>query len=327
MTTTELGGLTEWSAPAKGSFLAETGSGLGRFVRKKPLGAVCGLIVILFCIVGDLIPETINKVTSTAGAGQPVPYLADTLADHTSFVYPYQQQNLRARLQGPSSEHLLGTDSVGRDLFSRILYGARTAVVVSFGATIISVALQVLINVPAAYFGGWYDKIVYRLVDVSDSLPNLLILLVVFGIFGSGLWEMVVVIGVLFGFGGRYLRGQAYATMAQPYIDGARVIGAGNLRIMTRYVLPSLIPIILVTATGRLGFIVLIEATLSFLGYGLPPPFPSWGQMLSVEGREYMRAAPGLAIYPGIAIGLLVFSFNIWGDALRDVLDPRMRGS
>jgi peptide/nickel transport system permease protein len=354
------------------------------------------MIVITFMIIGDLVPETINKVLSTpvvlgnflsgvlislvlaaivmavcayvfsrmahppaqamqtmgsfAAAllvviavnvaftlpdigtvkpdlGTPVPYLADRLEKSTGIIYPYAKQDLRARLQGPSSKHLLGTDSIGRDILSRLLYGARTAVMVSFGAVFISSVMQILISIPAGYYGGWYDKIMYRLVDVMDSLPGLVILITVLGIFGSGLWQMIFAIGVLGGFGGRTLRGQTIYLMASPFIEAARVIGASDRRIMYRYIIPNVFPLIILYSTLRLGSVVLQEASLSFLGYGLPPPFPSWGQMLSLEGREYMRTQPGLAIYPGLAIGLLVFSFNLFGDALRDVLDPRLRGS
>jgi peptide/nickel transport system permease protein len=303
-------------------------TGLARFLRRKPLGAACGFIVLFFVIAGDLVPETANKAFAVSGlADEPVPYLADQLADQVSFIYPYDLQNLRGRLQGSSSEHILGTDQLGRDIFSRLLYGARTAVMVSFGAVFISAVLQVIISVPAGYYGGWYDKLMYRLVDVADALPSLIVLIAVLGLLGSGLWPMIFVIGVIFGFGGRALRGQTIAIKASPFMESAKVIGANDLWIMTRYILPNLMPLIILTATLRLGLIVLLEASLSFLGYGMPPPFPSWGQMLSLDGRQFMRTQPGLAIYPGIAIGVLVFSFNLFGDALRDVLDPRLRGS
>jgi peptide/nickel transport system permease protein len=256
-----------------------------------------------------------------------VPYLADVIEKSTSFIYPYAEQDLRARLEGPSSRHWLGTDSIGRDILSRLLYGSRTAVMVSFGAVLISSLMQVLISVPAGFYGGWYDKLMYRLVDIADSLPGLIVLITVLGIFGSGLWQMIFVIGILGGFGGRSLRGVTLQIMASPYIEAARVIGAGDRRIMVRYIIPNVFALVILYSTLRLGGVVLQEASLSFLGYGLPPPFPSWGQMLSLEGREYMRRQPGLAIYPGLAIGLLVFSFNLFGDALRDMLDPRLRGS
>ena len=150
----------------------------------------------------------------------------------------------------------------------------------------------------------------------------------ILGIFGTGLWPMIVVIGVIGGPpGSRIIRGQAISVMASPFVEAARSIGAGDSRIMTRYVLPNVFALVILGSTLRLGRVVLIEASLSFLGYGLPPPFPSWGNMLSIEGREFMRVQPGLAIYPGVAIGLLVFSYNLFGDALRDTLDPRLRGS
>jgi peptide/nickel transport system permease protein len=326
MAISELGGIAEiegWESPVHRPLPARLLSGLTNFARKKPLGFVCGFVVIAFMII----PATLNKGLSVAGAGQPVPYLADAIEKNTGFVYPYAKQDLRNRLQGPSSKHILGTDSIGRDIFSRLLYAARTAVMVSFGAVLISSTLQILLSVPAGYYGGLYDKLAYRLVDVVDSLPGLVILITILGIFGSGLWQMIFVIGVLGGFGGRSLRGQTIQIMASPFIEAARVIGASDRRIMARYVLPNIFALVILGATLRLGSVVLQEASLSFLGYGLPPPFPSWGQMLSLEGREYMRTQPGLAIYPGLAIGLLVFSFNLFGDALRDVLDPRLRGS
>jgi peptide/nickel transport system permease protein len=321
--------LEAWSRPAQAAAPARIGSNVWRFARKKPLGFVCGLMILLLVIVGDLVPETLNKAASVAGAEDPpVPYLADVMADNLGFVYPYDQIDVMHRLKGSSGDHLLGTDALGRDIFSRLLYGTRTAVMVAFGATLISAVLQVLINVPSGYYGGWFDKLAYRLVDVMDSLPTLVILLVVLGLSGSGLWQLIIAIGLISGLsGGRTLRGQTIQLMANPFIEGAKVVGASDRRIMMRYVIPNIMPLIILTATLRLGIIVLLEATLSFLGYGPPPPFPSWGQMLSLDGREFMRVQPGLAIYPGIAIGVLVFSFNLFGDALRDVLDPRLRGS
>jgi peptide/nickel transport system permease protein len=285
--------------------------------------------VIIFMIVGDLVPETTNKILRTAGLGSPVPYFADVLEKNTGFIYPYAKQDLRARLQNPSGDHLLGTDSIGRDILSRLLYGARTAVMVSFGAVLISESIGATLGIMSGYYGGWVDKVGFRLVDVFQALPGLVVLITILGIFGSGLWEMVFVIGVIYGLGTgtRYIRGQTIYVMANPFIESARVLGASDRRIMARYLLPNVFPLIILSATLRLGFVVLLEASLSFLGYGLPPPFPSWGQMLSLEGRQYMRTQPGLAIYPGLAIGILVFSFNLFGDALRDVLDPRLRGS
>jgi peptide/nickel transport system permease protein len=247
-----------------------------------------------------------------------------------SFVAPerYDKNNLRDRLEGASSKHLLGTDELGRDIFSRLVYGARVSIMVPFGAVLISETLAATIGIMSAYYGGWVDKGAQRLVDIFQALPGLVVLITVLGIFGSGLWQMIAVIGVLGGPpGSRIIRGQVLSIMASPYIEAGRVIGAGDRHIMMKYVLPNVMALIILGSTIRLGAVVLIEASLSFLGYGLPPPFPSWGQMLSLQGREYMRTAPGLAIYPGIAIGIVVFAYNLLGDALRDVLDPRLRGS
>jgi peptide/nickel transport system permease protein len=332
MAVNELGSIAEiegWEQPVQKPLLTRMGTGLWKFIRRKPLGAVCGFIVVFFMIIGDVVPETINKLSRTAGLGdRPVPYIADQLESQVGFIYPYAKQDLRARLQGSSSDHLLGTDAIGRDILSRLLYGARTAVMVSFGAVFIQQAVGSTIGIMSGYYGGWVDKGLYRVVDVFQALPGLVVLITILGIFGSGLWQLVIVIGFLFGpINSRVIRGQTYYVMASPFIEAAKVVGASDRRIMVRYVLPNVFALIILGATISLGIVVLLEATLSFLGYGLPPPFPSWGQMLSLEGRQYMRTQPGLAIYPGVAIGILVFSFNLFGDALRDVLDPRLRGS
>ena len=331
MAVSELGGIAEiegWTQEGQKPFLQRMLSGLWTFFKKKPLGAICGLIIVWFMIVGDLVPETVNKISSTAGFGKPVPYAADIMDDMFGFVYSYDKQDLRARLEGPSAKHFLGTDAIGRDIMSRLLYGARTAVMVSFGTVLISQVIGAAIGISSGFYGGAFDKVLYRFVDVSQALPGLVVLITILGIFGSGLWPMIFVLGVYGGpLNSRIIRGQTIYVMASPFIEAAKVVGASDTRIMLRYLLPNVFALIILSATVQLGFIVLLEATLSFLGYGLPPPFPSWGQMLSLEGRNYMRTQPGLAIYPGLAIGLLVFSFNLFGDALRDVLDPRLRGS
>jgi peptide/nickel transport system permease protein len=332
MAVSELGGIAEiegWEAPAQQPFAVRLFRTIKSFARKKPLGFACGIVVVFFFVIGDVVPETVNKITRTAGiSNYPVPYLADELTKRVPFLYPYAKQDLRARLQGSSSKHLLGTDAIGRDILSRLMYGARTAVMVSFGAVMISMTIGAAIGIISGYYGGWVDKGLYRLVDVFQALPPLVILIVILGIFGSGLWQLVFVLGAVFGpTQSRIIRGQTIYIMASPFIEASRVVGCSDRRIMLRYVLPNVFHLIVLNATFLLGLLVLVEATLSFLGYGLPPPFPSWGQMLSLEGRQYMRTQPGLAIYPGLAIGLLVFSFNLFGDALRDVLDPRLRGS
>ena len=301
---------------------------LARFARRKPLGAICGLTVLMFLIIGDLVPEMLNKVISTAGLGAPVPYVADILRDTTPFVYAYDEGILGERLQGPSSRHLLGTDSSGRDVFSRLVYGARVAVVVSFGALLISETIGATLGIVSGFYGGLVDKVGFRIVDMFQSLPALVLLITILAIYGSGLWQLVFVLGLVSGpAGSRVIRGQTLSIMSSPYVESARVIGASDRRIMLRYILPNVFHLIILQSTLRLGAFVLIEASLSFLGYGMKPPFPSWGQMLSLDGRNWMRFEPGLAVFPGLVIGLLVFSYNLFGDALRDVLDPRLRGT
>ncbi len=332
MATPEVGSLDaaeNWEAASTKHGLGGMIGGLGHFARKKPLGFVCGTIVLFFFLIGDVVPETTNKISRTIGiAESPVPYLADELTNALPFLYPFAKQNLRSRLEGASNDHLLGTDALGRDVLSRLFYGARVAVMVAFGATFIAVGLGAIIGIMSGFYMGWVDKFLMRIVDAFQALPSIVVFIVILGIFTPGLWIIIGVLGAVLGpTQSRIIRGQTLSIMATPFIEAARVVGASDRRIMMRYVLPNTFHLIILNATFLLGLMVLVEATLSFLGYGLPPPFPSWGQMLSLEGRQYMRTAPGLAIYPGIAIGILVFSFNLFGDALRDVLDPRLRGS
>src|SRR6266568_7420187 len=342
-----LGSIAEiegWGAVQDRSRPEKILSGLVNFARRKPLGFMCGIIVLFVSIIGDLVPVSANlafsgarsvinmttgvniggpKVSVQSATCKPIPCLAPHIAP-----FRYDQNHLRDRLQGHSGKYLLGTDELGRDILSRLLFGARVSVVVPFGAVLISELIGSSMGIGMAYYGGWTDKIGLQIVNVFQSLPALIVLITFFGIFGSGLWQLLLVIGCLQGpIGSRTIRGQVLSIMSTPYIESARVIGAGDRRIMLKYVLPNVFALIILGSTIRLGGVVLLEATLSFLGYGLPPPFPSWGQMLSLQGREYMRSAPGLAIYPGIAIGIIVFSYNLFGDALRDTLDPRLRGS
>ena len=281
---------------------AEPARGVWRFARRKPLGFAGAALVTLFVLTAVF-----------------APLIAP---------YDYGQQQLRRRLEGPSSEHILGTDSIGRDVFSRLVYGARVSITVGFGAVAITAVLASTIGIVSGYLGGWFDKVVQRVVDLWQALPGLIVLITILGIFGSGLVPMILAIGIV-GAGGasRIYRSTVLSMRENTYILGARSLGATDLRVLLIHILPNVAPLILVLATVGLGGVILAESSFSLLGFGLPPPAPSWGQMLSIEGREYMRRAPGLAIFPGLAIGLAVFGFNVLGDALRDVLDPRLRGS
>ncbi len=347
----------EWTRPPEKAGLSKITSGITTFARRKPLGFICALVVVTLMIVGDLVPVTINIVyhmvgkpfgggyasveaAATAGKGKPIPYVVQFIAP-----FAYDKNHLRDAKQKcnltlpgvgdtgipficPLRKYKMGTDELGRDLLSRLLYGARVSVIVPMGAVLISETIASMIGIASGYYGGWIDKIGIRIVDMFQALPGLVVLITVLGIFGTGLWQLIVVIGFLGGPpGSRIIRSQVLSVMSSPYIEAARVVGASDFRIMIRYVLPNVFALIVLSSTILLGGVVLLEASLSFLGYGLRPPFPSWGQMLSLQGREYMRSVPGLAIYPGIAIGIIVFSYNLFGDALRDTLDPRLRGS
>ena len=273
---------------------------VGRFIRSKPLGAF-GAAIILVMLV------------TAAGAQWLAPYPFDAgVAD---------------RLLPPSLAHPFGTDANGRDLLSRIIWGARISVTIGFGAVLISTVLAVVVGVTSAYFGGWVDLTVQRIVDIWISFPALVLLVSLVAILGPGLWSTMLVLGILLAPGtARVIRGSVLAMRDLPYVESARCIGAGHSRIVQHYVLPNISAAIMVLATTQLGVAVLAEATLSFLGYGVPPPFPSWGSMLSGTGRAFMLQSPWLSIWPGLAISAAVFGFNMLGDALRDVLDPRLRG-
>lgn len=273
-----------------------------RFVARKPLGAFGGAIVAVLLLVALA-----------------APWLAP---------YEYDVGSSGERLLGPSLSHPFGTDANGRDMLSRIIWGARISVTVGFGAVALSTALAVAIGVVSGYFGGWFDLLVQRLVDVWIAFPALVLLISLVAVIGPGLWSVTVILGILLAPGtSRVVRGAVIAIRHLPYIESAGCIGAGHARVIWKYVLPNVFAPIVVLATVQLGTAILAESTLSFLGYGVPPPHPAWGAMLSGTGRAFMLQSPWLSIWPGLAISLAVFGFNMLGDALRDELDPRLRGN
>jgi peptide/nickel transport system permease protein len=297
-----------WPAPAGARRPASRGSALGlaarevaRFVRRKPLGALGGLIV-----AGMLLMAA----------------FADGLAP-----YGYEETIRGARFRPPGAAHWLGTDNLGRDLWSRIVYGARVSVTVGFATIALGTLLATAIGVSSGYLGGAYDLAVQRVVDAWMSFPYLVIVLSVMAVLGPGLWNVILSLAVITAAASsRVIRGATIAVARQPHVEAALAAGAGQLRIVLRHVLPNVVPTILILATIGLGGVILAESALSFLGFGVPPPYPSWGGMLSGSGRTHMLRAPWMAIWPGVAISLAVFGFNMLGDALRDVLDPRLRG-
>ena len=273
-----------------------------RLIRDKPLGLLGACIV--FTLLGTAL-------------------FADVIAP-----YGYAQTSLLQRFRASSIEHWLGTDQLGRDLLSRIIYGTRASLTVSLGATALGTLLGALIGVTSAFFGGRYDLGVQRVVDAWESIPNLLLLLTIMSVLGPGLYKVMAVLGLSFGIqNSRIIRGVALSVKENAYIEAAQAFGGTSLRIMLSHILPNVTAIIIVVSTIGLGNLILVEATLSFLGFGVPPPHPTWGGMLSVQGLSYMYQAPWLALWPGVAISAAVFGFNMFGDALRDLLDPRLRGS
>jgi peptide/nickel transport system permease protein len=275
---------------------------VGWFCRRKPLGAVGAVIVLSLLLMAGF---------------------AEWIAP-----YAYDQQLAGARLRPPGREYLLGTDNVGRDIFSRIVYGARVSVTVGFLTVLLGNAAAALIGITSGYFRGRYDILVQRVVDAWQSFPFLIIILSLLAVLGPGMLNVILALSVLVAAGtSRVVRSATLSVVEYPYIEAARAMGAGHARVILRHVFPNVAATLVVVATIGLGGVILAESALSFLGYGVPPPHPSWGSMLSGSGRTYMYSAPWIAIWPGVAISLVVFGFNMLGDALRDVLDPRLRGS
>ena len=268
-----------------------------------------------------------DKPLGFLGAGIVFTLLGMALCADVIAPYGYAQTSLLQRFRPSSLEHWLGTDQLGRDLLSRIIYGTRASLTVSLGATALGTSLGTLIGVTSAIFGGRYDLGVQRVVDAWEAIPNLLLLLTIMSLLGPGLYKVMAVLGLSFGIqNSRIVRGVALSVKENAYIEAAQAFGGTNLRIMLSHILPNVAAIIIVVATIGLGNLILVEATLSFLGFGVPPPHPTWGGMLSLQGLSYMYQAPWLAIWPGVALSAAAFGFNMFGDARRDLLDPRLRG-
>ncbi|MQA00024.1 MAG: ABC transporter permease subunit [Dehalococcoidia bacterium] len=276
--------------------------GTRRFVRRKPLGAFGGLILLL--------------LVSAA-------LLADVLAP-----YGAAQQDTGAPLSAPSASHLAGTDQYGRDIFSRLLYGARISLYVGIGATVLSIVPATVIGVASAYFQGRFDYIVQRVVDAVQAVPGLILLIAIVVVLGPSVVMVVASLSVRSAVvNSRVMRGATIQIMGRDFIQAARSLGARDLRLMLRHVLPNIAAPIIIVASLGFGQFILAEASLSFLGYGVPPPEPSWGGMLASDGRNYMYAAPHMFVGPALVLSLVVFGVNMFGDAMRDVLDPRLRGA
>ena len=289
------------SAPKKPNKSSLPAHLLHRMWTEKPLGIVAGIIVLLLAFVA---------------------IFANVLAP-----YPYWEQHLIDRLQGSSAKYLLGTDQLGRDFLSRLIYGARISLVVGLSATALNVVVAVLIGGVSGFLGGKLDLAVQRFVDAWMAFPGLLILLTVMSLVGRGVLQIIVVLGVAGGIGGsRVLRGAVIDIKENIYFQAAEALGSSKWRTLMRHVLPNIAPVVIIIFSINIGGVIISEASLSFLGFGLPLKTPSWGGMLSREGRQYMEMAPWLALWPGLCLTLTVYSLNMFGDAMRDLLDPRLRG-
>lgn len=275
---------------------------ISRLIRTKPLGAVGGAVFLLFLICG---------------------VFAEFLAP-----YDINDTDMARRLVAPGAAHLFGTDHLGRDVLSRILIGGQVSMIVAVSAAGLATLISILIGVSAGYFGGPYDMVTQRAVDAWMTFPDLVLLIVVIAIIGPGMGQIVLVLALLYGIGGsRIVRSAVIAMRSNMYVVAARSSGASDLYILWRHILPNVMPVVLVLFTTRVGAVILAEAGLSFLGLGVPPPAPTWGGMLSGSGRTYMYLGPWLAIAPGLCLSVVVYAINVFGDALRDLLDPRMRGA
>ena len=284
--------------PARSGFLRF----VGRLFREKPLGAAGAVVFVLFLFCG---------------------LFADFLAP-----YGLNQISPVNRLKPPQWKYPFGTDNLGRDVLSRCLYGAQLSVIIGFCTATLATLISVVIGILTGYLGGKFDLITQRFVDAWMSFPDLIILIVVVSVLGPGMPQIIGTLGLLLGIAGsRIIRGTVVSVRENMYVHAAQSMGASTIRILWKHILPNVLPPIIVLFTTRVGTVILAESGLSFLGLGVPPPAPTWGGMLSGSGRTFMFQGPWLALAPGLCLTIVVYATNVFGDALRDLLDPRMRGT
>ncbi len=275
--------------------------GVSKFVLTKPLGAIGGLIILVM-IFAAVFGESIA---------------------------PYDPYELNQKLQfgAPTLAHPFGTDEFGRDLFTRIIYGTRIALIIGFSASFLGATGGALVGVVSAYLGGKTDLIIQRLVDIMLAFPLLILALAIVSVLGQSVFNLVIAIAIpVIPRTARIVRASALSAKEFVYVEAARAVGSSHMRVMFRHIIPNIMAPYLIVLTAQLGSAILTEASLSFLGLGTAEPEPSWGLMLSGGAPLYAEKAPWVAIFPGVAISLAVFGFNLLGDSLRDALDPRLRG-
>jgi peptide/nickel transport system permease protein len=272
-----------------------------KFARAKPLGAIGAGIIILMVVAAVFGP---------------------LLTSHD-----YKRVNAREKLQSPSAQHWLGTDQLGRDMYARIIRGARVSLMVGFMGTFLGVFVGSAVGLFSGYLGGKLDMVLMRFTDAIQAFPGLILALAIVAALGPGLTKAFIAISItLIARPARVVRGSVLGAKETAWVEAARTVGATDTRIMFRHILPNVFAPIMVLASLVLGIAILIEASLSYLGLGVLPPEPAWGSMLNQASSGFFESYPHLALVPGIAISLAVFAFNLFGDALRDVLDPKLRG-
>ncbi len=287
--------LTRAGAHVKGRWGA-----IAHFARRYPLGAFGGILVAVFVAVA---------------------IFADVIAPHDPL-----QTNAATSLLAPNADYVMGADMMGRDVFSRIIHGARISLAVAVASTLLGGIIGLIIGLMSGYLLGWFDLIMQRIIDIMQALPLLVLALVMAASLGPSLENTIIAISIpLVPNIARVVRSSTLSLREMPFVEAARAAGMSELRVAVRHVLPNTLAPLIVLGTAQLGSAILVEASLSFLGLGVPEPHPSWGRMLSESAAEYVYAAPWLVIFPGLAISGAVFGTNLLGDALRDILDPRQR--
>ncbi|RMF90709.1 MAG: ABC transporter permease [Nitrospinota bacterium] len=286
--------------PKSGKKEKGRGEVVWRFFRQKPLGAAGGVIVFLLVLTA---------------------IFADFLATQDP-----TRTHATQTLSPPSAQFWLGTDHLGRDIYSRIVHGSRLSLAVGLGSTLLGAIVGGIVGLLSGYLGGKTDLIAQRVLDIMQGLPLLVLAMVMSAVLGPAVQNVIIAISVpLIPRAARVIRSSTLSIREMAYVEAARALGVRGFRIAFRHILPNTLGPFIVLITAQLGSAILVEASLSFLGMGIPEPYPSWGRMLSVSAAEYAQKAPWLVIFPGVAISLAVFGFNLLGDALRDVLDPKLR--
>ena len=270
------------------------------FVRRQPLGTFGLIIVVVMFLAGVFAP----------------------------LIAPFdpEENDFSAMMEAPSLIHWLGTDQLGRDIFSRLVYGARTAMIVGFVSAVVGGLIGLVLGVASAYFGGWFDLIFQRVLDVLMAFPLIILALAVVAVFGTGVFNVIIAITIpLIPRCGRVVRASALAVREVPYVDAARALGFSHTRIVLRHMVPNVLAPFLILLSAFVGQAILAEASLSYLGLGVQEPVPAWGLMLQGGAEEYATTAPWIAVFPGVAIMLTVLGISLFGDALRDAIDPKLR--